>query len=387
MLLTLSAFKTSRWSVFKTSLDLANSTTLSSNLHHLRLNTAAATPHASSQQVASHSFSQANVRELARLIGPELINQLGPDIRATIADGFAAVTPIQEPLTSTTSSTVAASPESQQLVDVNMVLLSPARYRELHQLLGKDAAFKSREQGAAVELSAQRKGNLLVILGTGGGKLLIFMAAAVNFEETEAGLITVVIVPLVALLLDLKERLQEKGIVACNWSDAVSRSKIESYNLRTLLITVDCAASDSFLEYLHLSSNLHKLARIVLDEVHYVLTSEHFRPLFQFLSRMQQIPVPIVCLTATLPLVETRSLLQKLHILPTATKIIRASTVQPKVVYSLFKLTPSRTRTTSRLQFDFIDKKGVHQDVSAYIQSFTNELQQKDRILVFCLPR
>jgi superfamily II DNA helicase RecQ len=339
-------------------------------------------PAASSQQVAlnSHSLSRADVRELARLIGPEIISQLSPGIHATIADGFAAITPIQA-LTSTTAtgsgSATATSPESQQLVDVNTISLGPARYSELRELLGINSTFKSKEQGAAVELSAHRKEDLLVILGTGGGKSLIFMAAAVNFDETKAGLVTVVIVPLVALLLDLQERLREKGIAVCNWSDldAGSRSR---YNFRTLLITVDGAATDTFLEYLHLLSNLRKLARIVLDEVHYVLMSEHYRPLFKFLPRMRQILVPVICLSATLPLVETSTLLRKLHMLP-ATKIIRASTVLPNMVYALFKLTPSRS--------EFIDRDGVQRDVKAYIQMSTQELKAKDRVLIFCLSR
>ena len=103
-----------------------------------------------------------------------------------------------------------------------------------------------------------------------------------------------------------------------------------------------------FLDYLHLSSVRRKLARIVLEEVHYMLMSEHYHPLFGFLLQMWQIPVPIVCLSATMPLVETSMLLQKLRMLPTATKIIHASTVLPNVVYSLFKLNPN--------SFEFIDQ-------------------------------
>lgn len=65
-----------------------------------------------------------------------------------------------------------------------------------------------------------------------------------------------------------------------------------------------------------------------------------------------------------------------------ATKIIWASTVQPKVVYSLFKLTPC---ATSPLNFEFFDKKGAFQDIPAYIKKSTKALQKKDHVLVFCL--
>jgi superfamily II DNA helicase RecQ len=131
----------------------------------------------------------------------------------------------------------------------------------------------------------------------------------------------------------LKEKLQEKGIIAFSWSDSDpdSSSRINSYKLRTLLVAVDCAMSVSFLNYLCLASTLGKLARVVIDEVHYVLTSEDFRPVFKLLSNLWQISVPMVLLTATLPLVKTSSLLKKLHMLPTDIKIIRASTVLPMI--------------------------------------------------------
>jgi superfamily II DNA helicase RecQ len=336
------------------------------------------------QQPALNSFSRADARELASLIGPELITQLGPRIHTSIADGFAAITPIQESLTrsKTFAAATSESPEYQQLVDVNNISLSPARYSELHELMGQHSTFKSKEQSVAIELSARRDNDLLVILGTGGGKSLIFMAAAVNFDETEANLITVVIVPLVSLLLDLQQRLEEKGITVCNWSDTASNSQIKSYNFRTLLITVDGAATDAFLEYLLLSSHHRKLAHIVLDEVHYVLTSEHYRPLFAFLPRLRQVAVPFICLSATLPLQETSTLIQKLHLLPSAIKIIRASTVLPNVVYSLFKLTPSRTPG-----LEFFDQKGLRQDIVSYILTSTQRLNPKDCVLVFCLSR
>jgi len=58
-------------------------------------------------------------------------------------------------------------------------------------------------QAAAVEFSTRQQSDLLVVLGTGGGKSLIFMIAGMNQVEINGDIITVVVVPLKALLDDL----------------------------------------------------------------------------------------------------------------------------------------------------------------------------------------
>ena len=70
------------------------------------------------------------------------------------------------------------------------------------------AQFKSEEQAEAVRLAMKRSGDILVILPTGGGKSVIFMAPA----WIEKGLTTVVIVPFVALIEEMEKRCKELGL-------------------------------------------------------------------------------------------------------------------------------------------------------------------------------
>jgi superfamily II DNA helicase RecQ len=78
------------------------------------------------------------------------------------------------------------------------------RFFELEKLFGTGAKFKSIEQACTLQLSSERKYDLVIVLGTGQGKSVIFMGAAVR--EGEKHLATIVIIPLIALSNDIKER-------------------------------------------------------------------------------------------------------------------------------------------------------------------------------------
>ncbi|KAG2063294.1 P-loop containing nucleoside triphosphate hydrolase protein, partial [Suillus decipiens] len=245
--------------------------------------------------------------------------------------------------------------------------------------MGPQASFRSKEQAAAVELTAQRKDNLLLILGTGGGKSLVFMAAAVNAEEIKQGLMTVVIFPLQALIRDMRRRLDEKNIKYCQWT--TENSDVRP-NTRCILVTADAAASSSFLTFLHKMFCAKRLARIVLDEAHSILTSEHYRPIMGCLGQLRELAVQFLLLTATMPVAGMAQLLQKLQILPATTKLIRASTTRPNIIYSRFKID---SRDASRLTFTDVD--GKSRSITTFIVDHSKTLRMGDRILVYCLTR
>ena len=77
----------------------------------------------------------------------------------------------------------------------------------------EEARFKSREQCEAVKVALQRQYDVLAILPTGGGKSLVFQLAA----SVELGLTTVVIVPFVALMEEMKDRCVGMGLSSCIW--------------------------------------------------------------------------------------------------------------------------------------------------------------------------
>jgi superfamily II DNA helicase RecQ len=96
------------------------------------------------------------------------------------------------------------------VVDISQVEIQPSCLKELCEFMGTDAQFKSSYQACAFELFVWCTSDLLVVLDAGGRKLLLYMACTINASEQDC--VTVVIVPLVSLLSDLKTHLRAAKI-------------------------------------------------------------------------------------------------------------------------------------------------------------------------------
>jgi hypothetical protein len=116
-------------------------------------------------------------------MNPTLAVMLVPHIQTNITEGFAAIVSINVTANAVSDGQSVPMEAGMEVIDTGTIPMDPARYTELHTIKGPQASFQSKEQAAAAELIAQWKDNLLIILGTGGEKLLAFMAAAVNTEE------------------------------------------------------------------------------------------------------------------------------------------------------------------------------------------------------------
>ena len=89
----------------------------------------------------------------------------------------------------------------------------------LRKLFGWGAKWKSKEQRACMvhiitmQSDGVRSDLLIIVLPTGGGKSILFMLPALMDDaNTSFGLISIVIVPFVALTEDLIARAREFGI-------------------------------------------------------------------------------------------------------------------------------------------------------------------------------
>ncbi|KAG2141212.1 P-loop containing nucleoside triphosphate hydrolase protein [Suillus clintonianus] len=187
-----------------------------------------------------------------------------------------------------------------EVIDAGAVSVDPARYAELRAIMGSQASLRSKEQAAAR------------------------WEEETNAEEIRQGLMTIVVIPLQALLQDMSRGLDEKNIKYIQWTAGTSEVR---HNTHCILVSADTAASPSFLTFLAKIFLAKQLARIVLDEVQAILTSEHFGSL----------QCSFFCSTA-----------QLLQILPATTKLIHAPTTHPNIVYSRFKID---SQDTNRLTF------------------------------------
>jgi ATP-dependent DNA helicase RecQ len=158
-------------------------------------------------------------------------------------------------------------------------------------------------QKQIIEEALQNR-DLLVIMPTGGGKSLCFQLPAL----LKPGL-TVVVSPLIALMQDQVDSLQDNGISATflnsslNWEETRSRSlDILSGKIKLLYVSPERLLTDKFGEFLDKLANEKRLAFFAIDEAHCVSEWGHdFRPEYRQLKQLKvRYPTtPILALTAT----------------------------------------------------------------------------------------
>ena len=106
----------------------------------------------------------------------------------------------------------------------------------------------------------------MVVMGTGGGKSMLFMLPAAC--AAAAGGLTVVVVPLVSLRGDIKDRCNELGIEYVEWS---GRWPYEWASV--VLVTPEAAVGESFGHFINRQRAMGRLDRIIVDECYVVLDS------------------------------------------------------------------------------------------------------------------
>ena len=102
------------------------------------------------------------------------------------------------------------------------------------------AEFKSEEQAEAVRLALKRSEDVVVILPTGGGKSMVFMASAWIEKE----LTTVIIVPFVTLIEEMRVRCVELGLSCYIWHS--SGTILPQRMAQVVLIEVEGAVEPGF---------------------------------------------------------------------------------------------------------------------------------------------
>jgi len=159
------------------------------------------------------------------------------------------------------------------------------------------------EQRAIIE-SFLRRQDSLVVMPTGGGKSLCYQLPSL----LRLG-VMVVVSPLIALMQDQVDALQNNGIAATFLNSSLSLAEVRSReqsllrgNIKLLYVAPERLLSENFWPFL---SQLHQRVSIsgfAIDEAHCVSEWGHdFRPEYRQLHRLRQAfpSVPMMALTAT----------------------------------------------------------------------------------------
>ena len=216
--------------------------------------------------------------------------------------------------------------------------------------MGEGSRFRG-QQKAALEAVMRGEPRVLVVMGTGGGKSLVFMLPA----WCGSGGTTVVVVPLIALREDLKSRCGALGISCQEWD-----SRRPADGSRIVLVTPESALSPSFASFINRLQGVHQLDRIVIDECHTVLnTQPGFRPKLQNLGQLNRAEVPLIMLTATLPPSQEEELYRRMWLRKDEVKVFRDSTVRSNIAYTVRQLTEKDAAEGQGELFELIERMKI----------------------------
>jgi hypothetical protein len=191
--------------------------------------------------------------------------------------------------------------------------------RQLYQ--DTELQWKSTMQERAMVTVMSRTEQVVVVLGTGAGKSLLFMLPC---ALPDAG-ITILILPLVSLRGDLLRRVRELAIDHWIWTPHETRTA------PLVFVSAEAAGTKAFRAYAYKLAAKGELERIVLDEAHFTITTSEYRAAMVDLALIRGVRTQFVYLTATLPpTMQAQFELQNNLVNP---KIIRASTNRRNLFY------------------------------------------------------
>lgn len=199
---------------------------------------------------------------------------------------------------------------------------SPALLEGARQLY-RDATlqWKSAMQERAMVTVMSGTEQVVVVLGTGEGKSLLFMLPCVL---PHAGT-TILILPLVSLRGDLLRRTRDLAIDHWVWTPHETRTA------PLVFVSAEAAGTKAFRAYAYRLAAQGELERIVLDEAHFTITTSEYRAAMVDLALIRGVRTQFVYLTATLPpTMQAQFELQNHLVHP---KMIRASTNRRNLFY------------------------------------------------------
>jgi superfamily II DNA helicase RecQ len=175
----------------------------------------------------------------------------------------------------------------------------------------------------------QQKSPIVAVMGTGSGKSLAFMLPAL----TSTG-VTVLVVPLVALKNNLRDRCVRAGISCVEWD-----SQRPHEWAQIVLVVPEVAVSAPFQSFLNRQRGMGRLDRVVVDECHIVLEStQGWRAQVLKLRTLVQAETQLVYLTATLKPKEESEFIQLMALPPKEeSHWFRSRTTRPNIAYSVHR--------------------------------------------------
>ena len=244
-----------------------------------------------------------------------------------------------------------------------------AALKGLRLVLGAEAHFKTKMQEEALtEVVQANPGPLLMVLPTGAGKSLLFMAPA----ALPLALVTVVIVPYVALRANLEAKAKAAGVAYASFKSGF-RAVVPLVFASVEQLSYDLP------HYLRAMHETSQLQRIVVDEAHVMLTEWGFRD--KGLKQLKRVAdfcatCQVLLLTATLPPSLDKAIAEA-YCLPNLV-IRRHPTRRPNLMFDV-KLIEESTQRYDRQDHN---RELIADEVSILIQ-MDAKLESSERGIIF----
>jgi Lhr-like helicase len=169
---------------------------------------------------------------------------------------------------------------------------------------------------------------VVLVIGTGSGKSLIFIVGASVADART----TILVLPMVILRGDMLRRCHLIGIRPLIWSVDCKQSA------SLVIVSAEAVCTETFLDYARGLVSRQKLDRIVIDEGHLTITTSDYRPCMAQLGwYIRQIRTQTVWLTATLPPVMQEQFIE--HNKLVKPRVIRESTNRSNIKYMVSRET------------------------------------------------
>lgn len=213
----------------------------------------------------------------------------------------------------------------------NKVIFQPYCDLLLHlfqEFLGdQSASFKSPEQRQVLYHLLAKQPYLVAVLPTAGGKTTLFLlGASLAWSKT-----TILVVPLIALKLNLQKKLEALGISFAIWEEKGS----DTPTCNLVLVSIESVKKKNFLEWAQSLVNQGGLDRVIWDEAHLIPLAHSYRNVMDHVKKLIKLPVQHVFASATMTN-EALSELKKMMRLPSSVPlVVRGDISRPEIHYNV----------------------------------------------------
>jgi superfamily II DNA helicase RecQ len=250
----------------------------------------------------------------------------------------------------------------------------------LKRLYGEEATWKESYQHDLIltALRLQPKTGLLAVLPTGYGKSLLFLIPAIVEEESK--MVTVVFVPLRALLNNIAAGIRQKGIHCAVWGEQKTRNPRV---ISLLLVSMDAYAnSKELVSFITQLESKNRLARVVLDEAHLIVSATYRANKLHQIQAVRHLEVPVILLTATLPPILETELLGILCFDTTNSTTWRLPTERSNIRYLLERPTTHKEAWESLSGIDQVRVPGFP---CGWFEEWDSWLGDGEQGIIFCV--